>query len=134
MNQSELLNLWGGIGTLTYCNWNRFKRIILLVIWDALRDMGPFVQLKKREKHPLTTDTFRKILLKVSLLPGCFSLLLILSCTNGSKSRKASHFTFCSRGRKNSTKRMKDFTLAKLLRRQTCKRFVYIHVSMRCSR
>ena len=36
-----------------------------IIICDALRDLVAFVQFKKREKH--------STLLKVTLLPGCFS-------------------------------------------------------------
>ena len=39
--------------------------IAILTICDALRDLVAFVQFKKREKH--------STLLKVTLLPGCFS-------------------------------------------------------------
>ena len=51
-------------------------------------------QFKKREKHPWGNVTFScrlksTILLKVTLLQGCFSRLL--NCTNGSKSCNASH-------------------------------------------
>ena len=31
------------------------------VIRDALRDLVPFVQFKKREKHPWRSVTFRKL-------------------------------------------------------------------------
>ena len=30
-------------------------------IYDALRDLVPFVQFKKREKHPWRSDTFNKV-------------------------------------------------------------------------
>ena len=30
-------------------------------IYDALRDLVPFVQFKKRKKHPWKSVTFRKI-------------------------------------------------------------------------
>ena len=52
------------------------------LIWDALRDLAPFVQFKKREN-------VHGRVLKVTLLHGCFSLFL--NGTNGSKSSKASH-------------------------------------------
>ena len=52
-------------------------------IYGALRDFVPFVQFKKREKHPWGSVTFSKVagfsrlqpasLLKVTLLHGCFS-------------------------------------------------------------
>ena len=58
-------------------------------ICDALRDLVPFVQFKKREKHPWRNVTFSKVLLKETLFHGCFSRFL--NCTNGTKSRKASH-------------------------------------------
>ena len=51
-------------------------------ICDALRDLVPFVQFKKREKHPWTSVTFCRLktatLLKVTLLDGCFSLFKIV--------------------------------------------------------
>ena len=48
-------------------------------IWisDALHNLVPFVQFKKREKHQL----------KVILLHGCFPCFL--NCTNGTKSSNA---------------------------------------------
>ena len=47
-------------------------------IFDALGDLVPFVQFKKREKHPWLSDPFRKVatLIKVSFLNGCFSRFL----------------------------------------------------------
>ena len=54
------------------------------VIWiceqicGALRDLVPFAQFKKREKHPWRSVNFR-----------CFSRFL--NCTNGTKLRNASH-------------------------------------------
>ena len=41
-------------------------------ICDALYGLVPFVQFKKREKHPWRSVTFR---LKVTLLYGCFTFL-----------------------------------------------------------
>ena len=60
---------------------------------DALRDLGPFVQWKKREKTPKNTENcylWLKLatLLKVALLHVCFSRFL--NYRNGNKSRKAS--------------------------------------------
>ena len=61
---------------------------------DALRDMVPFVQFKKREKHPWRSVIFSKVasfspatLLKVTHFHGCFSSFL--NCTNGTKSCNA---------------------------------------------
>ena len=48
---------------------------------DALRDLVPFVQFKKREKHPWRSVTFSKVagkLLKVTPLHGCFPCFLIV--------------------------------------------------------
>ena len=36
-------------------------------IWDALRDLVPFVQFKKREKHPWRSVTFSKVQAKPQL-------------------------------------------------------------------
>ena len=67
-----------------------------LYICDALSDLVPFIQFKKREKHPWRSATFIKVaglktatLIKVVLLHGCFSRFL--NCTNGTKSCKPSH-------------------------------------------
>ena len=56
---------------------------------DAFRHFIPFTQFEKREKHPWKIVTFNKwvILLKVTLLDGCFSRFL--NCRNGTKTRKA---------------------------------------------
>ena len=35
--------------------------VIQVAIWDALRDLMPFVQFKKHEKHPERSVTFRKL-------------------------------------------------------------------------
>ena len=66
------------------------------LICDALRDLVPFVQFKKRENHPLRSVAFSKelqpaTLLKVALLNGYFPRFL--NCTNGIISRNASHLT-----------------------------------------
>ena len=63
----------------------------LSLVCDALRDLVSFVQFKKREKHPWRSVTFSIVmLLKVTLLHGCFSPFL--NFTNGTKPRKASHW------------------------------------------
>ena len=58
---------------------------------DKLRDMAPFAQFKKREKHPWTHVTLLKpaTLQKVTLLHAYFSRFL--NFENDTKSRKASH-------------------------------------------
>ena len=65
-------------------------------ICDALHNLVPFVQFKKREKRPWRIVNFGKVvglnpatLLKLTLLHGCFSRFL--NCTNGTKSRNAPH-------------------------------------------
>ena len=51
----------------------------------ALRDSAPFVQFKKQSWRGVTFT-------KVTLLHGCFSRFL--KCTNGTKSRNASHMSW----------------------------------------
>ena len=63
-------------------NWD-----VHVEIFDALRNLVPFVQFKKREKHPCRSVTFSNV--KVTLLHGYF--LRFLNCTNGTKPRKSSH-------------------------------------------
>ena len=61
-------------------------------MFGALRDLVPFVQFKKREKHPWKSVTFSKVAgfsLKVALLHWCF--LRFLNCTIGIKLCKASN-------------------------------------------
>ena len=52
---------------------------------DALRDLAPFIQFKKREKQPWRSLNFNKVaglkpttLLKLTFLHGCFSRSLNL--------------------------------------------------------
>ena len=65
-----------------------------LLICDGLRDLVPFVQFKKREKHPWRSVNFScrlkpATLLKLTLLHGCFSRFL--NCANVTKLRNAPH-------------------------------------------
>ena len=69
--------------------------------------LAPFVQFKKRKKHPWRSGNFSKVagfnlknvknthgrvlILKLTLLHGCFSRFL--NCTNGTKSHNASQVT-----------------------------------------
>ena len=74
-----------------------FQRVFKLKInkayCDALRDLAPFAQFKKREKHPWRSVTFKPAtLLKLALLHGCFSCFL--NCTNATKLHKASHIFY----------------------------------------
>ena len=68
-------------------------RIFILMgssIYDALRDLVPFVQLKKREKYSCSGVNLSKVILvKVTHLHGCFSRFS--NSNNVTKLRKASH-------------------------------------------
>ena len=68
-------------------------------ICGALHDLIPFVQFKKRKKHPWRNINFSKVagfkpatLLELTLLHGYFSRFL--NFTNGTKSRNSSHILF----------------------------------------
>ena len=37
------------------------RKEIIFLIFDALRDLVPFVQFKKREKHPWRSVNFSKV-------------------------------------------------------------------------
>ena len=60
---------------------------------DALHDLVPFVQFKKREKRPWRSATLLKLkpatLLKLTLFHGCFSRFW--NCANATKPRNAPH-------------------------------------------
>ena len=91
--------MWLGSGSLhshDFLKQGPFEICHNLYKCDVLRNLVPFVQFKKREKHPWRGVTFSKVALKVTLLHGCFSRFL--NCTHGTKSRNASHseFTFVS--------------------------------------
>ena len=53
--------------TLARNELNSFNKLKLAkswniwIIWDALRDLVPFIQFKIREKHPWSSDTFSKV-------------------------------------------------------------------------
>ena len=75
-----------------FCCYKQKRRFIC----DALRDLVPFLQFKKHEKHPWRSVNFSKVagLLKLTLPLGY--LLRFLSCTNDTKSRNAPHISYCS--------------------------------------
>ena len=52
---------------------------------DALHELIPFTQFKKRKNHPWRTNTYPATLLKVSLFLEHFSRFL--NCANSTKSR-----------------------------------------------
>ena len=66
---------------------------IFVVISDALLALVPFIQFKKRERHPWESVTLRKVA-GFRLLHGCLSRFL--NFTNGIKPRKASHIKIFS--------------------------------------
>ena len=62
-------------------------------LWDELRDLLPFAQFKKREKHPWRSVTFSKQALACNFVQvtfrRCFSRFFY--CTNGTQSHNASN-------------------------------------------
>ena len=62
----------------------------IVVSIGALRILVPYVQFKKRKKHPCRSVNFSKVAgLKLTLLHGCF--LRFLNYTNGTKLRNIPH-------------------------------------------
>ena len=59
---------------------------VLNVVCGAFRDLVPFLQFKKREKHPWRSVVFSKVAV---FSRGCFSCFL--NCAHGTKSRNAPH-------------------------------------------
>ena len=97
----KIVNGWNPLTTFAKSSisdiWQG-SEFTLLYICSALRNLVPFVQFKKREKHPRRSINFNKVakitkitLLKLTLLHGCFSRFL--NCTNGTKSRNAPHIS-----------------------------------------
>ena len=66
-------------------------------ICDALRDLVPFVQFQKHEKHPWGSVNFIKVAGQSleTLLHGCFSRFS--NWANVTKSRNASHLGRCQK-------------------------------------
>ena len=53
--------------------WVFHERMILHIkVWNALSDLVPLVQFKKREKHPWRSFLENATLQKATLLHGCF--------------------------------------------------------------
>ena len=42
-------------------NCDNIFLVLFLITYDAWRNLVPFVQFKKREKHPWRNDTFSKV-------------------------------------------------------------------------
>ena len=77
------------------------RKVVSVIIWDVLRNLVPFVQLKKRERRPWRSVTLTKFsgfsnatLPKVTLLYGCFSR--VLNYTHGTKLQPWLNETFYS--------------------------------------
>ena len=88
-------NLWRCIFHNLF-DWNIYARRTSDLDSDVLRDLVPFLQFKKCEKHPWRSVTFNTVaewkplsLPKVTLLYECFSRFL--NSTNGTKLCKTSH-------------------------------------------
>ena len=67
------------------------KKVTGFHICDTLRDLLPFVQFEKREKHPRRNVSLSKVagLTKSSSPPWVF--FTFLNCSNDTKLRKVSH-------------------------------------------
>ena len=63
------------------------------MICDVLHNLVPFVQLKKRQKHPSRSVTFSNCSLTKTYTPP-WVFLTSLNCTNSAKLRKAFHTIF----------------------------------------
>ena len=78
-----------------YIHYLAFLLLVPFVSWSChplwcFARFSTFLQFKKYGKHPWRSVTFSKVAkLKVTLLHRCFACFL--NCTNGTKSRKASH-------------------------------------------
>ena len=81
-------------GTLFCCNLLRVNPYFYWTTYncDALRDLVPFAQFKRREKHPWRSVDFSKVA-GWSLPHGCFSRFL--NCANGTKSRDSPQLKLC---------------------------------------
>ena len=75
--------------TVECWNNNNTSLTSISLICDELRDLVPFAQFKKPEKHPWRSVNFRKVAGLVTFLRGYFSRFL--NCTNCTKSCNASH-------------------------------------------
>ena len=68
---------------------NHFRGIDITIIWDALRDLIPFVRFKNVKNTHGAVLILACNFTKLTLLHGCFSHFL--NCTNGTKLRNAPH-------------------------------------------
>ena len=77
-------------------NWSMILSWVLssMKVWNALRNLAPFIQFKKREKYP-----WRSVTTRLHLCISCF-----LNCINGTKSRKASHIWYLLNHQKEGTR------------------------------
>ena len=65
--------------------WHHIEFSDVLLANNALRDLVPFVQFQKREKHPWRSVTFSKVA-GLTLIHGSF--WRFLNCTNGTNRAK----------------------------------------------
>ena len=77
-------------------------------VWDALRDLLPFVRFKKHEKHPWRSVTFS------NTLPWVFSGFL--NCTNGTKMCKVLHIIYGRQGLPSNKRLFETFLCWVILR------------------
>ena len=70
---------------IRYPIFQLFLYLLLIHKW-CLRDLVPFVQFKKREKHPWRSVTFSNFT-ESNTPPWVFFFSRFLNCTNGNKSR-----------------------------------------------
>ena len=66
------------------CYQKNFQKKSMKLICDDLCDLVPFVQFKRREKHPYRSDTFSKVtgfslqIIKIINIPWVFSMFFKL--------------------------------------------------------
>ena len=69
-----------------------------IIICDALLDFVPFVQFKKREKHPRRSVTFRRVDIYILLIyifyNMCFVILVVLTVPLSNISIYTQHIAF----------------------------------------
>ena len=86
---SQYLTWFGFVSRGAHCMLYGLKKIINQKIYDALRDLLLFVQVKNVKNTHERVLLFVSCSRKVTLLHGCFSRFS--SLTNGTKLCKASH-------------------------------------------
>ena len=98
----SLLSIWLNLNNVANCTYPNWEKIVL-ILYDILCDLVPFVQVKKRENHTWRSVTLVKLQAKVILLYGCSSRFLFLNYTNGTTSRKTSYISEDPMWKRHST-------------------------------